>query len=116
ALPPFSACSALSAVRSSSPYAQQGAALAQRVDNAHRHQPPGARVLLARDAADLEAQRAERALRHHLVLVALDRRVGDDADFGAVEAQPGEAHRGRDVDALGELQRALARGAAEDLA
>src|SRR2546428_384406 len=59
---------------------------------------------------------ADRPLDDDLVAVSLDRRIGDDAQLRAVEADPGEAHRRGDVRALGEAEDAGSRGAAIDLA
>src|SRR5260370_35086997 len=47
--------------------------------------------------------------------IAVDGRVGDHTDLGAIEADASETHRGGDVDAFRETQHALARGAAEQL-
>jgi hypothetical protein len=79
----------------------------QGVDHAHGHQSAGARVLLTGNVANLEAQLAEGTLGDDLMLVALNVWVGDDADFGSVEANACQSDGGGDVDALGKAQRAL---------
>ncbi len=88
----------------------------QGVQNAHRDDTARARIVVAGNAPDLEAQLAESALRNNLVRVALQRRISHHAHFGAIEPDARQTDGSGDVDVLGEAQRALARGAPKELA
>src|ERR1700738_2730115 len=95
---------------------QSSSALPQRAHHAHGHEAAGARIVLAWNIANFEAQLAEGALCDDLVPVAVDSGVGDHTHLGAIESNAGQAHRRGHVDAFGEAQRTFARAAAEELA
>src|SRR5688500_15517598 len=67
-----------------------------RVQGAERGEPAGARIL-RRYVLDLELKIAKRPAGADLVGVALDRRVGVDADSGAIEPNSAETERRCDV-------------------
>src|SRR5437879_4504214 len=92
----------------------RGTAEKQRAHDAHRDEAAGARILLGRDALNIELQPAKCALRDDGVHVSLDRRVREHADLRAVQADPREADGGGDIDALREQERPFPRATAKD--